>query len=93
VVTDSESLTVEYARHVKDSASQVLEEIKRTATQATASEQARMQSEIDRRHGEIRAALAAFLRVVRLPVTQSSVSMRLHEGATKFRRCSRASTR
>ena len=84
VIADREALSLEYARHVSDSASHVLEDIKRTAAQTTATEQARMQGEIDRRHGEIRTALAAFLTRVRLPVTQSTVSMRLQDGRNEL---------
>ena len=80
VIAGGEALTLEYARHVSDSALHVIEEIKRTATLTAAGEQSKMQSEIERRHAEIRTSLAAFLTMVRLPVTQSKVSMRLQDG-------------
>ena len=80
VIAEGEALTLEYARHVSDNALHVVEEIKRTAALTTASEHASMQAEIERRHAEIRTSLAAFLTMVRLPVTQSKVSMRFQDG-------------
>lgn len=77
---DAEPPTREYVRQLSELALSIVEAAKAQSAQAGELERQRANAEIDRRRSEIRAKLAAFLTVLRLPSSSSSASMRLHEG-------------
>ena len=77
---DAEEPSRDYVRRLSELAASIVEAVNASSAQASEVARQQMNAEIERRHAEIRGSLAAFLRVLRLPATSTSSSMRLHEG-------------
>jgi hypothetical protein len=69
---------LEYARNVADYATRYIEEHRRNTLAANERELIGLRSEVDRRAGEMRAHLEAFLKVSRLPILKTKLSIRLN---------------
>ena len=74
------SPTRDYARRLHDQASVFVEETLKSAALATEQERERLRAETAARRGQCREALAASLGVLRLPVQEGEVVMRLQDG-------------
>jgi hypothetical protein len=71
--------TLEYARQVAELAARIVDDHRRNALAMNERETAQVRAEVDRRRGEVRTALEAFLKVARFPVLASKVSFRWQE--------------
>jgi hypothetical protein len=72
---------LEYARNVADFATRYIEEHRRNTLASNERELIQLRGDVDRRGGEMRAQLEAFLKVSRLPVLKTKLSVRLnHDG-------------
>lgn len=67
---------LEYARRVAEFASSYVEDYKRTTLSSNEREQKQARTEGDRRIGEQRTRLETFLKVARLPVLKTKITMR-----------------
>jgi hypothetical protein len=70
--------TLEYARGLADFATRYIEEHRRNILAANERDIAQLRAEGDRRAGEMRAYLEAFLKVARLPVLKTKIAVRLN---------------
>jgi hypothetical protein len=77
---DTEAAVVEYARQLSEFAAKIVEAHTAQSAQIGETATQKCDAEIEQRRTELRTALAAFLRLVRLPVTSSSYSMRIRDG-------------
>lgn len=69
---------LEYARTVAEYATHYIEEHRRSTLAANERESLQVRGEVDRRAAEMRAQLEAFLKVARLPVLKTKLSIRLN---------------
>jgi hypothetical protein len=69
---------LEYARTVAEYATHYIEEHRRSTLAANERESLQVRGELDRRAAEMRALLEAFLKVARLPVLKTKLSIRLN---------------
>jgi hypothetical protein len=76
--------TLEYARQVAELAARIVDEHRRNAIATNDRETQHVRMEVDRRRGEIRGALEAFLKVARFPVLASKVSYRWQENHSEM---------
>jgi hypothetical protein len=70
--------TLEYARGLADYATRYIEENRRKILAANERDIAQLRADGDRRAGEMRAYLEAFLKVARLPVLKTKIAVRLN---------------
>jgi hypothetical protein len=71
------ALALEYARHVADLASRYVDDYRRSTLQANERESAQIRGESERRAREQRGHLETFLKVARMPVLKTKITMRL----------------
>ena len=76
---------LEYAQRVAEFASQYVEEHKRATLASNERESMQLRTEADRRIGEQRQLLETFLKVARLPVNRTKISIRLVGEGKEFR--------
>jgi hypothetical protein len=69
---------LEYARTVAEYATHYIEEHRRSTLAANERESVQVRGEVDRRAAEMRAQLEGFLKVARLPVLKTKLSIRLN---------------
>jgi hypothetical protein len=69
---------LEYARNVADYATRYIEEHRRNTLASNERELITLRSDVDRRAGEMRAQLEAFLKIARLPILKTKLSVRLN---------------
>ncbi len=77
---DAEEPSRDYVRRLSELAASIVDTVNAASAQASELARQQLNAEVDRRRGEIRASVAAFLRVLRLPASSTHSSMRLHEG-------------
>jgi len=77
---DADAQVREYVRQLSELALTIVDASKAQSAQAAEAARQQTNAEIEKRRAEIRAALAAFLRLLRLPAVTTSSSMRLHDG-------------
>jgi len=70
--------TLEYARAMADYATRYIEEHRRTTLAANERDAGQLRGDSERRAGEMRANLEAFLKVARLPVLKTKIAIRLN---------------
>lgn len=83
---------LEYARNVADFATQYIDEHRRTTLGANERELNQLRADVERRSGEMRAQLEAFLKIARLPILKTQIALRLgvegkdtrHSGTAAF---------
>lgn len=76
--------TVEFARHVEEHASQLLEAARRGGTAAAAGEEDSERVEADKRRAEVRSAIETFLTAGQLPTLETQVSLELQNGRNEL---------
>ena len=69
---------LEYARNVADFATRYIDEHRRNTLAANERELISLRGDVDRRAGEMRAQLEAFLKVAKLPILKTKLSLRLN---------------
>jgi hypothetical protein len=69
---------LEYARAVAEYATHYIEEHRRTTLASNERESLQLRGDVDRRSGEMRAQLEAFLKAARFPVLKTQLSVRLN---------------
>ena len=69
---------LEYARNVAEFATRYIEEHRRSTLGANEREAGQLRADAERRSGEMRAQLEAFLKAAKLPVVKTKISIRLN---------------
>lgn len=76
----AQPLVHDYVRQVADLATRIAEDARRLALQTSDRESAQTRGECDKRRNEVRDALEKLFVAIRLPVTETQVSMTLVDG-------------